>query len=75
MADVTRLREMAEQARTFRLARLAEAVKDAAAADAARRGPHAPGDRVFDTQTGLEGEVLHAARENVLVPAARKSAG
>lgn len=26
------------------------------------------GDRVFDTVAGAEGEVVHAARENVVVP-------
>lgn len=27
------------------------------------------GDRVFDLETGLEGEVIHVARSNVLIPA------
>jgi hypothetical protein len=31
-----------------------------------------PGDRVFDTQTGEEGTVEHAYRENVVGPAAER---
>lgn len=30
-----------------------------------------PGDRVFDTVTGLEGIVIDGARENVVVPTAK----
>jgi len=31
----------------------------------------APGDRVFDTVSGEEGEVIGGARENVVIPTAR----
>jgi hypothetical protein len=30
-----------------------------------------PGDRVFDTVTGLEGEVIDGTRQNIVVPAGR----
>jgi hypothetical protein len=32
---------------------------------------HAPGDRVFDTVSGQEGEVIHVARQNLVVSTTR----
>ena len=44
----------------------------ARAALPARGAPHAAGDRVFDTVTGLEAEVIHVTTENVVIPAPDK---
>ena len=38
---------------------------------AAMPGPFRRGDRVFDTVSGLEGEIIHASRETVIRPAAK----
>lgn len=70
MSDaIDRIRERAVQARETQRQRVIERLRNAQQSDAARRGMHAAGDRVFDTETGLEGDVIHVARENVVVPA------
>ena len=70
MSDaIDRIRERVVQARNTQRQRVIERLRNAQQSDAARRGMHAAGDRVFDTETGLEGEVIHVARENVIVPA------
>jgi hypothetical protein len=70
MSDaIDRIRERVVQARETQRQRVIERLRNAQQSDAARRGIHAAGDRVFDTETGLEGEVIHVARENVVVPA------
>jgi hypothetical protein len=66
-----RIRERAVQARETQRQRVAQRLRNARQSDAARRGTHVAGDRVFDTETGLEGEVIHVARENVVVPTAK----
>jgi hypothetical protein len=66
---IDRIRERVVQARDTQRQRVAERLRKAQESDAARRGIHSAGDRVFDTETGLEGEVIHVARENVVVPA------
>jgi hypothetical protein len=72
MSDVIdRIRERAVQARDTQRQRVTDQIRNAQQSDAARRGTHAAGDRVFDTQTGLEGTVIHVARENVLIPASK----
>lgn len=74
MSDaIDRIRERLVQARDTQRQRVAERLRKAQESDAARRGTHAAGDRVFDTVSGLEGEVVFAARENVIVPAPRRS--
>jgi len=55
-----------------RRAELAAALGAAQRAAQLAGAAHAPGDRVFDPVTGLEGEVLHAARENVVVQSAKR---
>jgi hypothetical protein len=66
---IDRIRERVVQARETQRQRVIERLRNAQQSDATRRGIHAAGDRVFDTETGLEGEVIHVARENVIVPA------
>jgi hypothetical protein len=66
--QIDRIRVRVVQARDTQRARVVERLRKAQQSDAARRGMHAAGDRVFDTETGLEGEVIHVARENVVVP-------
>lgn len=73
--SVDRIRERVVQARDTRRAAIAARVRTAQQSDAARAGTHVAGDRVFDPVTGLEGEVLYAARENVVVPVATESGG
>jgi hypothetical protein len=75
MAELDVLAERLRQQQRDRRAAIADRLRRAQANDAARRGPHVAGDRVFDTVTGLEGEVIHVARENVVVPAPQQSAG
>jgi hypothetical protein len=67
--SVDRIRERVVQARDTRRAAIADRLRTAQQSDAARAGTHVAGDRVFDPVSGLEGEVLYAARENVVVPA------
>lgn len=38
-------------------------------------GTFAPGARVFDTVTGLEGEVISGTVENIIVPATKRPNG
>jgi len=70
-AAIDRIRERAVQARETQRQSVANRLRNARQSDAARRGMHAAGDRVFDTETGLEGTVIHVARENVVVPTAK----
>lgn len=72
---IDRIRERTVQARETQRQRVADRLRNARQSDAARRGTRVAGDRVFDTVTGQEGEVVHVARENILVPAPGKSNG
>jgi hypothetical protein len=70
MSDtLDRIRERAVQARDAQRQKVVNRLRNARQSDAARRGTHLAGDRVFDPETGLEGTVIHVARENVVVPA------
>lgn len=64
-----RIRERLQQIRAARHATIAAALENAQQVARAAGGTPVAGDRVFDTVTGQEGIVLHAARENIVVPA------
>ena len=69
---LARIRERLEQHREARRVEL-NARLDAALERLAReRGAHRPGDRVFDTVTGQEGEVVARTTENIIVPVAQR---
>jgi len=68
------LAERLRQQQRARRDAIADRLRRAQANDAARSGLHAVGDRVFDLVSGVEGEVIHVARENVVVPAPQQSA-
>lgn len=65
-----RIRERTVQLRDAHTARMQSAIAAAQADAAARSGGYVVGARVFDTVSGLEGEIVGTTRENVLVPAA-----
>lgn len=71
MPELEVLTERLRQQAKARRDAIADRLRRAQAADAMRRGAHGVGDRVFDLVSGVEGEVVHVARENVVVPAAR----
>lgn len=71
-AALDRIRERQVQARETQRQRVIDRLRNARQSDAARKGTHVAGDRVFDTVTGLEGEVVYATRENVVVSTPRK---
>lgn len=66
MRELARLRERLVQDRAGLRAGLGARVSSAAAGAAPRSSSLVPGDRVFDTQTGEEGIVIHGYRETVL---------
>lgn len=67
MSELDRVLERVRQSRIARERRLT-ADRPSATGTGARNGlTHAPGTRVFDTISGLEGEVIDGARENVIV--------
>jgi len=67
---LAQIRERLFQARAAQIGQLSARLDDARRNGARRGGTPVAGDRVFDVTTGLEGEVLHVARENVVVPTA-----
>ncbi len=72
------LRRAIERLRQFRgaLQQQLRASSRAPASTAERLGlPLDVGERVFDTVTGLEGEVIDGTTENVLIPATEKRVG
>ncbi len=73
--ELARVIERMRQAREARTRELAGAAPSQPGALHVLGSPFAPGDRVFDVITGLEGEVLGGTRENVVVPAARQPNG
>lgn len=75
MAALDVLAERLRQQQRARRDAIAERLRQAQQIDAARRGPHVAGDRVFDTVTGVEGEVIHVDRATVTVPAAELADG
>lgn len=62
---------LAEQRRR-RNEQIRGALEDAQAAARAFGGAHAPGDRVFDTVSGQEGEVVGRTIENIILPTAKR---
>jgi hypothetical protein len=67
-----RIRERTRQLREAQRARMDAAIAAARQRASAREGPHVVGSRVFDTVTGLEGEVAGRTSENVVVPTPAK---
>lgn len=68
MSDgLSAISERVRQDRTSRIARANQRLVETA--EITRRGGRMflAGDRVFDTVSGLEGEVIHGARENIIV--------
>lgn len=68
-SELAQIRERLFQARADRLSVLQDRIAGARETGARRGGTPVAGDRVFDVTTGLEGEVIHVARENVVLPA------
>ena len=73
--DLALALERYRQARRTAADASARAGAAAGAATAARTAPLAPGTRVFDLQTGLEGTIIGGHSENVIVPNARRQDG
>ncbi len=69
---IDRIREHTVQLRDAQRARRDVAMAAARERAASRAGTHLAGSRVFDTVSGLEGEVVGTARENVIVPTAEQ---
>ena len=63
--------ERVRQSRAARQAKLDAAPGTLPTAESRLGLPHVAGARVFDTVTGLEGEVIGGTRENIVVPAGR----
>lgn len=71
MSDgLDRVLEQTRQQRDRRARAVSERLEQATAKTSALDGPLTVGARVFDTVTGEEGEVVHVARENIIVPTA-----
>lgn len=66
--ELARIRERLEQQRDGRRRQLRERLGAAPSASALSAAPFLPGDRVFDTVSGLEGEVIGRTTENIIVP-------
>jgi hypothetical protein len=66
--ELARIRERLEQQRDVRRRQLHDRLGAAPPASVLSAAPFLPGDRVFDTVTGLEGEVLARTTENIIVP-------
>jgi len=69
---LARIRERLEQNRKLRQSQLQDRLGTAVPAAALSSAPFQPGDRVFDTVTGLEGEVLARTAENIIVPVTKR---
>jgi hypothetical protein len=70
--ELARARERLLQARRARAAAQIPAAGVVLSTAVGATPRFVPGDRVFDTQTGEEGIVEHAYRENVVGPAAQR---
>lgn len=72
MSDaLARFRERLRQNREAARQTATDAAADRPTTAARMNAPLAAGTTVFDTVTGLEGEVVGGTRENVVVPARR----
>jgi len=67
-----RVRERIAQADADQRQRREQLRAAAGAREPGLGGIFRPGDRVFDTVTGLEGNVIHATSENLVVPVANR---
>jgi hypothetical protein len=70
--ELARIRERLEQNRQLRQSQIRDRLATAVPAAALSAAPFLPGDRVFDTVTGLEGEVIARTAENIIVPTANR---
>lgn len=65
---LARIAERLQQQAYRRRQQLQDRLAAAPAAGVRSATPFAPGDRVFDTVTGQEGEVIARTLENIIVP-------
>lgn len=72
MSELDRIRERVRQNREAQRQAMAEGARQASCPEGRMGCPLMPGTRVFDTVTGLEGEVVGGTRENVVVPIAKR---
>lgn len=72
MSELDRIRERARQNRAAQRQAMADGARPVSCPEGRMGCPLLPGTRVFDTVTGLEGEVVAGTRENVVVPTAKR---